>query len=178
MKKSNLFAVATVCAALFAGLAISQPAEAGFGIPKIKVNVGGNKAPAQTSNTNTSDPSIVGWTIAGTANGDNGALKGLRVYLVEYTDGGETPQWHVQGNTLVFDNIKKGEAIAFSQEDGKFQSGAFRAPRRINLIAYAPQLGFTYRTVEKRTNDEGSQVFDMRGGNRGSGTTTCTGIIK
>jgi len=178
MKLSKLFVVCAAVGAFAFGVSVNSPVEAGFGLPKIKINTGNTKAPAQTTTNQNNDVTTVAWTIAGTANGDNGALKGLRVYLVEYTDGGETPQWHVNGNTLVFDNIKKGEEIAFSQDDGKFQSGAFRAPRRINLVAYAPQLGFTYRTLEKRTNDEGSQVFDMRGGNRGSGTTTCSGIIK
>lgn len=183
--RMNMKKIATIAMAIavFAGFnfACIPSTEAGFSIPKIgdivKMpssdagggNVNGGASPGATT--------TVAWTLKGKVVDGTAPIKDARIYVVQYTDGGSTPIWHTEGNKVVFENIRKGSAVAFSQEDGTFTSGGFRDIPRISVICYARGYGFTYRDLESRNYDNNT-VFDLRGGARGSGTTMVSGIIK
>lgn len=163
LKKS--FAAMTVGVALLGGIALNGNAEASYGVFDVgamrnKKTEATAKAPDKTNNKKPAVHTInsnarpafnlVSWSLTGTITREKKAMDNAAIYVVEYNDGTEVPKYHMENNTIVFDNIAKGQLVSCTREGGKYVTMDFKAPSVINVIVFSPSIGIRYFTLEKR----------------------------
>lgn len=161
MKLNKFLAALAVGTALFSGIAFQNTVEASYGvmdmgsISKNKKLEANKNTPVKTmrpsSTSVNSGFNYVNWSLQGTMTREKMAVKGAAIYVVEYDDGTEVPKYHMDGDTMIFDNVSKGQLISVTKDTGDFISLDFRAPARINVIVFAPAVGVRYFSVDKKT---------------------------
>ncbi|MCQ2359753.1 MAG: hypothetical protein MJ055_06795 [Phascolarctobacterium sp.] len=142
--------VAATMAAV-ATLSFSMDTEAGFGMPKIGnvikkpaigVKGGGAVAAAPfaiTFHAQFSKPGVKGLT----------PMQGVKVYQVEYTDGGSTPIFDEKGPQCVIKNIKSSQLLGVTGADGNFTSGKnYKNGNRYDFFYVYDSIGFTYGAMD------------------------------
>ena len=167
------FLVAATMAAV-ATLTFTMDAEAGFGMPKIgnvikKPAIGApaggmaNTAPFSiTFNAQFSRPGVKGLT----------PMQGVKVYQVEYTDGGKTPRYDEKGAQCVFKNIKSSQLLGVTGADGKFTTGKnYKNGNLYTFIYVYDSIGFTYHDMDATRDKDSANnwVINFQDQERGHG---------
>ena len=200
MDMKKFLAAAVVGAAFVTGVALQAPAEANYGmfdmtgIPRHKktettdtsitssnTSKSGSQSKVKpssiTSNRNTANYNLVNWSMEGTIKLNGRGLSNVGIYVVEYSDGGETPKYHMEGNTMIFENISKAQAVSFSRDGGKYVSLDFKAPSRINILMFASSVGMRYFSLNK-TSYLGKYDYDFGNYDDTASAVYHEGLIK
>lgn len=173
MRLKKMFAF--VCS-LVVGMSLTASVEAGFGLPKVKIGIGGTNNTKKTENVKEATVGWDGWSqYAWSLDGAN-VPSNARMYQIEYTDGGNAPSYSIQGNKVIFNNVKTGRCMAFGNSNFNYiNAGAFRGTNPLHIIVVYPGVGFEFKDI---VLGQDRSVRSSSGNLKGSGCTMFDGLIK
>ena len=82
-------------------------------------------------------------------------MQGVKIYQVEYSDGGTTPRYDEKGAQCVFKNIKSSQLLGVTDANGQFSTGKNYKNGNLYKFLYVKDgLGFIYNDMDA-TRDKG-----------------------